>query len=71
MLAGQLHWRFGFREAQGFAGVELAEVDGLGNIGIGLAPVFADFENEPGHVIHFALAEKIGDAEQQPGALFD
>ena len=62
---------FGFGEAQGFAGVELAEVDGLGDVGVGFGPVLADFEDQPGHVIHFALAQQVGGAEQQAGALFD
>ena len=70
-LARQLHRRFGFREAQSFAGVELAEIDGLGDIGVGLAPVLADFKNQPRHVFHFALAHQVGGAEQQAGALFD
>ncbi len=60
-----------FRKAQGFAGVELAEVDGLGNVGVGLGPVLADFENQPSHEFHFALAHEIADAEDQSGPFFD
>ena len=56
VLAGHLHGRLGFGETQGFASIKFQEVDGLGNIGVGFAPVLADFKNEPGHVIHFALA---------------
>ena len=70
-LARQLHWRFSFGETQGFAGVELAEVDGLRDVGVGLAPVLADLEDQPSHVVHFALAHQVGGAEQQAGALFD
>jgi hypothetical protein len=50
---------------------ELEEVDRLGDIGVGFTPVLADFKNQPGHVIHFALAHEVGGAEQQTGALFD
>src|SRR5579862_675067 len=71
MLSGQLDWRLRFREAQRLARVELTEVDGLGDVGVGLSPVLADFENEPCHVFHFALAEEIADAEDESGALFD
>ncbi len=66
-----MHRRFSLGKAQGFAGIKLAEVDGLGDIGVGFAPVLADFENQPGHVVHFAVAEKIGGAEQEASAVFD
>ncbi len=71
MLAGKLDGRLGFRKAQRFARVELAEVDGLGDVGIGFSPILADFENEPCHVFHLALAHEIADAEDEAGALFD
>ena len=70
-LAGQLDRRLRLGEAQRFARVELAEVDGLGDVGVGLGPVLADFEDQPRHVFHLALAHQVADAEQQAGALFD
>ena len=70
-LARQLHGRLGFGEAQGLARVELAEIDGLGNVGIGLEPVLRNFEHQPGHEFELALAHHIGDAEQERGALLD
>src|ERR1700722_2624607 len=60
VLAGQLHRGLSLGQAQSFASIEFAEVDGLGDIGVGLAPVLADLENQPGHVIHFALAQEGG-----------
>ena len=71
MLAGQLDGRLRLRKTQRLARVELAEVDGLGNVGIGLGPVLADLENQPRHKFHLALAHQISNVEQQPGALFD
>jgi hypothetical protein len=71
VLAGKLDGRLSLRKTQGLARVELAEVDGLGNIGVGLNPVLADFENQPRHEFHLALAHQIADAEHQAGALFD
>ena len=68
-LARQLHGRFDLREAQGLAPVELAEIDGLGDVGIGLEPVLGDFEDQPGHVFELAFAHHIGDAEQERGTL--
>src|SRR5208282_802685 len=70
VLARHLYWRFNFRKPQSLAGIEFAEVDGLGNVRVGLSPVLADFENQPRHVIHFAFAHTIGGAEQQTGTLF-
>ncbi len=70
-LAGQLHRGFGLRQTQRFAAIELAEVDGLGDVSVGLGPVLRNFEDQPGHVFHLALAHHVGDAEQQRGALFD
>ena len=64
-FAGHLHGRFSSGKSESFTGIEFAEVDGLGNVGIGFGPVLADFENQPGHVIHFALAQPVGGAEQQ------
>jgi len=58
------------RHAQRFAGVEFAEVDGLGDIGVGFAPVLADLEDEPGAELEAALANYVGDVEDETGALF-
>jgi hypothetical protein len=70
-LARQLHGRFGLREAQRLARVELAEIDGLGNIGIGLEPVLRNFKHQPSHVFQLALAHDIGHVKQKRRALFD
>ena len=69
-LAGQLDGRLRLGEAQHLARVELAEVDGLGDVGVGLNPVLTDFEDEPGHEFHFALAHEVADAKDEAGALF-
>ena len=69
-FARHLHRQFGAREAQRLARVELAEVDGLGDIGIGLGPVLADFKNQPGAEFEFALAHYVAHVEEQAGALF-
>ncbi len=58
-LAGVLDGRGGGGEAQGFAGVELEEVDGLGDVGVGLGPVLADFVGEPGAELELALADDV------------
>ena len=63
-FARQLHGRLGLRKTQRLARVELAEIDGLGDVGIGLGPVLGNFEHQPGHVFQLALAHHIGDAEQ-------
>ena len=70
-LAGHLHRQFGPRQAQRFAGIVFAEVDGLGDIGVGLGPVLADFEDQPRAEFELALAQQIANAEEQAGALFD
>src|SRR3984957_10303097 len=70
VLAGQLDGRLRLRKAKRLASVELAEIDGLGNIGVGLSPVLADFKHQPRHEFHLALAHEITDAEHQAGALF-
>ena len=70
-LPGQLNGCLGLRESQGLAGIELAEIDRLGNVGVGLSPVLADLEDQPRHEFHLALAQQITDAVHQAGALFD
>ena len=71
MLAGHLHIGLYLREAQRFAAVVFAKVDGLGDVGVGFRPVLADFENQPGAELEFAFAQQIGNVEQQAGTLFD
>ena len=51
--------------------VVLTEVDGFGDIGVGLRPVLADFEDHPRAEFEFALAQQVGDVEQQAGAFLD
>ena len=70
-LARHLHRQFGPRQAQRLARVVFAEVDGLGDVGVGFGPVLADFENQPGAEFELALAQQIAHAEEQAGALFD
>ena len=69
-FARHLHRQFGTREAQRLPRVVLAEVDSFGDIGVGLGPVLADFENQPGAEFEFALAHYVSHAEEQAGALF-
>src|SRR5258706_838028 len=69
-LAGELRGCFDAGHTQGFAGVEFAEVDGFGNIGIGFAPVLADFEYQPGAEFETALADDVGDAKYKAGTFF-
>ena len=47
-FSGELDGRGGCVQAQGLAGVELEEVDGLAYVGVGFGPVLADFEGQPG-----------------------
>ena len=71
VLSRQLDWRLRLGKAQGFARVELAEVNGLGDVGVGLGPVLADFEDQPCHVFHLALPHQVADAKDEAGALLD
>src|SRR5271156_845338 len=64
-LARQLDGRFGLSEAQSLAGVVLAEVDRLRDIGIGFEPVLGNFKDKPRHIFELALAHHIGDMKQQ------
>ena len=48
--------------------VELEEVDGLADVGVGFGPVLADFVGEPGAELEFALADDVGGVEQQGDA---
>ncbi len=56
-------------QAQHFAAVELAEIDCFGDVGVGLGPGLADFVDEPGIELQTALAEDLGGAEKDLGAL--
>ncbi len=58
-------------EAQGFASVELKEIDGLGDIRIGFGPVFADFVGEPGGELELAVADDGGRVEKQRNPCID
>ena len=69
MLAGQLHHGGGLVEPQRFDGVHHAEVDQLGDVGVGLEVVLADFKHQPGFQLELALAQKLRNSEQQRGAL--
>src|SRR6185437_5046833 len=63
-LAGILDGRGGGVELEGFAGVELEEVDALANVGVGLGPVLADLEDEPGTEVEVALADELRGADE-------
>src|ERR1035441_9857831 len=67
----QLDGRLRLGEAQDLARVKLAKVDSLGDVGVGLSPVLADFEDQPRHEFHLALAHEVADAEDEARALFD
>src|SRR5262249_18113945 len=62
-LPGQLPDGLGLREAQRFAGIEPAEVDGLGDVAVGLGPVLADFEHQPRHKFILAFSQQVAHAE--------
>ena len=68
-LAGILDGRGCGGQAQGFAGVELKEIDGFAHVGVGLSPVLADFIGEPGAELEVAAANDFGGIEQQGDAL--
>ncbi len=70
-LARHLHREFGARQAQRFPRIVFAEVDGLGDIGVGFRPVLADFKDQPGGEFKLAFAQHIAHAEEQAGALLD
>ena len=69
-LARILDGRAGGGQAQRLAGVELEEIDGLADIGVGLGPVLADFVGEPGHEFELAPADDFGSAKEQRDAFF-
>ena len=57
-LAGQLDVGLDFGEAQSFTSVDIRqEIDGLGDVGVGLGPVLADFKYQPGGKFKFAFAQ--------------
>ena len=56
-------------EAQGFARVELEEVDGLGYVGIGFGPILADFVGEPRTKLELAFTDDVRRVEQELNAL--
>ncbi len=68
-FAGELDGRLGSVEAEGFAGVELEEVDALANVGVGFGEVLSDFEGEPGAELEVAGADESGGAEKEIDAV--
>ena len=70
-LAGQLHDGLGRVQHQRLARIEFQEVDGFGGVGFGFVVVLADFEHQPGVELELALADDVGGAEENAGALFD
>src|SRR5260370_24602432 len=70
VFSRQLDRGFGVGEAQRFARVELREIDGLGDVAIGLRPVFSPFVDHPGSKLELALARHTADGVQQRSAFF-
>ena len=66
-----MHRRFSFRQAQGLASIEFAEINQLGDVGIGFGPVLPNFEDHPGSQFKLALEQDVSQAEQQRGALLN
>src|SRR5258708_11893429 len=62
-LAGELDWRGCLVQPDGLASVELEEVDGLAHVGVGLGPVLAYLEGEPGAELEAAFANEGGGGE--------
>ena len=52
-------------ESQGFAGVELEEVDRLRHVGVRLRPVLADLVDKPGTEFELAVPDERCRAQQQ------
>ena len=69
-LPGKLRRSFHLGHAQRFASVEFAEINGLGDVGIRLAPIFADFKNQPRAKFKATFANNIGHAKHKAGTLF-
>ena len=70
-LSCHLHRQFGFRQTQCFPGVELAEVDGLGDVSIRLSPVLADLKHQPCGKFKLAPAQHIAYPEHQARAFLN
>ena len=70
-LSGQLHRRVHLRQTQRFTAIELAEIDGLGDVGIRFRPIFTHFEDQPRAEFKLALPHKIAHTEYQACTLFD
>ena len=58
-------------EAEGFAGVELEEVDALAYVGVGLGVVLADLERKPGAELIVALLDELRGAQEEIDTLLD
>ena len=59
--------RQGPGQLQGLPGVILAEVDGLADVGLGLAPVFRGLQGLPGGQFVFAAAQLPGQFQEGRG----
>ena len=66
----QLHRGLCLAKPLRFARIEFAEVNGFGDVRVGLAPIFADFIDQPRHELELALPQNVSGAEQQGHALF-
>ena len=67
----QLDYRLRFRKAQRFAAVQFTEIDGLGNVAVGLGPVLADLKNQPRHEFELALAQQVANPKYEAGTFLN
>jgi hypothetical protein len=68
-LPGKLDGRRRPGQSQRLPRIKLQEVDGLGDIGIGLNPILAHFVGQPGAKFKLALANQLRRLQQQRHAL--
>ena len=71
MLAGQLDSGFHIAQSQGFACVQFAKVNGLGDVCISFRPIFANLEYQPRHEFELPLTQQVGRPEEQAEAFIE
>ena len=70
-FAGQLNGCGCLVQAESLAAVKLKEVYGLAHVGVGLGPVLAHFERQPGAELEATFANEGSGAEEQRCAFLD